>query len=322
MNKSSKPLIRHISDFLEYCEVEKGLSQLSVKNYARFIEIFRHWLVQNSLSDIKPHDLSPEHIWKYRVYLSRYVNTDTKKGLKKSTQNYYLIALRNFLSYLAEKDITTVSTDKVKLLKEAKKDRAVKFLSLDQLQKLLLTPDVNTKTGVRDRTILEVLFSTGLRVAELAALNINQINFKDLYKTDSYELTIVGKGERPRTVYFSQRALYWLKKYLSKRKDSDKPLFINYRPQKSEERRLTTRSIERLVSRYSKIAGLPVMVTPHTLRHTYATDLLNQGVDLRIIQEFLGHKDISTTQVYTHVTNKKLKEIHKKFHSGTNLNDL
>ena len=321
MEKSTKSLIKHITDFLEYCEVEKGLSQLSVKNYARFIEIFQHWLIHNKLGNIKPHELSSDHIWKYRVFLSRYVNPDTKRGLKKTTQNYYLIALRNLLGYLADKDIISVPVDKVKLLKEAKKDRIVKFLSLEQLQKLLSMPDIKTKTGLRDRAILEVLFSTGLRVAELTSLNINQINFKDLYKTNSYELTIIGKGDRPRTVYFSQRALYWLKKYLEKRKDNDKALFINYHPLKNNEHRLTTRSVERMVNKYSKMAGLPVMVTPHTIRHTYATDLLNQGVDLRIIQEFLGHKDISTTQVYTHVTSKKLKDIHKKFHSGNKLEE-
>jgi site-specific recombinase XerD len=319
MDKSNKPLVKHITDFLEYCEVEKGLSQLSVKNYARFIGIFEHWLVQNNLGNIKPHELSPGHIWKYRVFLSRYVNADTKKELKKSTQNYYLIALRNLLGYLADKDIVSVPVDKVKLSKETKQNRTVKFLSIDQLQKLLSMPDIKTNTGLRDRAMMEVLFSTGLRVAELTSLNINQINFKDLYKTDSFELTIVGKGDRPRTIYFSQRALYWLKKYLEKRKDNDKSLFINYHPLKSDDHRLTTRSVERMVSKYSKMAGLPVMVTPHTLRHTYATDLLNKGVDLRFVQEFLGHKDISTTQVYTHVTNKKLKDIHKKFHSSGDL---
>lgn len=321
MEKSNKPLIKHITDFLEYCEVEKGLSQLSVKNYARFLSVFSRWSKRNNLNNIKPHDLTPDHIWKYRVFLSRYVNPNTKKGLKKTTQNYYLIALRNLLSYLAEKDIVCVSIDKVKLLKEGKKNRIIKFLSIEQLQKLLSMPDIKTKIGLRDRAILETLFSTGLRVAELTSLNINQINFKDLYKTDSYELTIVGKGDRPRTVYFSQRSLYWLKKYLQSRKDEGKALFINYHPSKSSDHRLTTRSVERLASKYSKMAGLPVMVTPHTIRHTYATDLLNKGVDLRIIQEFLGHKDISTTQVYTHVTNKKLKDIHKKFHSGNQLGE-
>ncbi len=316
MEKSNKPLIKHITDFLEYCEVEKGLSQISVKNYARFLEIFNHWLIQNHYDNLKPHELSPDHIWKYRVFLSRYVNHATKKPLKKTTQNYYLIALRSVLAYLADKDIVSVPVNKVKLLKEAKINRTVKFLNIDQLQKLLSMPDIKNKTGIRDRAILEVLFSTGLRVAELTSLNIDQINFKDLYKTDSYELTITGKGDRPRTVYFSQRALYWLKKYLETRQDDDKALFINYHPSKSTDHRLTTRSVERIVSKYSKMAGLPVMATPHTLRHTYATDLLNKGVDLRFVQEFLGHKDISTTQVYTHVTNKKLKDIHKKFHSG------
>jgi len=320
MLKSNKPLIEYIINFLEYCEIEKGLSQLSIKSYSRFINIFKNWLVNNGYRSLKPHQLTNDHIWKYRVYLSRYTNLNTKKGLKKSTQNYYLIALRNFLSFLADKDIQTLSIDKVKLQKDNKRERIVKFLSLNQLQKLFNMPDIKIMGGLRNRAILEVLFSTGVRVSELVSLNRNQINLKNINNMDNYELNITGKGDRPRTIYFSQRALYWLKKYLDSRKDNNKALFINYRPHKKDiDRRLTVRSIERLVNKYAKMAGLSVLTTPHVLRHTYATDLLNQGVDLRIIQEFLGHKSIVTTQVYTHVTNKRLKDIHKSFHSGNKL---
>lgn len=321
MLKSNNPLIQYITDFLEYCEIEKGLSQSSIKSYDRFINIFKTWLINNDLKDLNPRQLTPDHIWKYRVYLSRYLNPHTKRGLKKSTQSFYLIALRNFLSFLADKDIQTLSIDKVKLPKDSKKDRIVKFLNLKQLKKLFDMPNIETKIGLRDKAILEVLFSTGLRVSELVSLNRNQINLKNIDKMDNYELNIVGKGDRSRTVYFSQRALHWLKKYLDARTDNnDKALFVNYRLHKKDtERRLTVRSIERLVNKYAKMAGLPVLTTPHVLRHTYATDLLNQGVDLRIIQEFLGHKNIVTTQIYTHVTNRKLKDIHKSCHSGNKL---
>lgn len=320
MLKSNKPLANLMVDFLEYCEVEKGLSQLSIKSYDRFINIFKTWLFNNGFKNLKPHNLTPDHIWKYRIYLSRYVNPHTKRVLKKSTQNYYLIALRNFLSFLADRNIQTLPTDKVKLPKNSKRDRIVKFLNLNQLGKLFEMPNTKTIIGLRDRAILETLFSTGLRVFELTSLNRDQINLKNINDKDSYEVNIIGKGDKARTVYFSPRSLHWLKKYLDSRQDSGVALFINYRPHKKDvDRRLTVRSVERLVKQYAKMAGLPVLATPHVLRHTYATDLLNKGVDLRIIQEFLGHKNIVTTQVYTHVTNKKLKDIHKLFHSGNKL---
>jgi site-specific recombinase XerD len=316
MNKSDTPLLRHITGFLEYCEVEKGLSQLSVKTYARFIEAFKKWTTSNGLKNLRPHELSTAHIWQYRVFLTRYTNPLTKRGLKKSTQNFYIIALRSFLNYLAERGIQSLPADTLKLQKEDTKNRVVKFLNLSQLQALLDAPSIRNTTGLRDRAILEVLFSTGLRVAELAALNCNQLTPKTT--DDEYELAVVGKGERPRTVYFSKRALLWIRRYLATRKDNEKALFVSFRSS-SNNKRLTTRSIERLVSRYSKMAGLPIITTPHTIRHTFATDLLNQGVDLRIIQEFLGHKNIGTTQIYTHVTNRRLKDIHKSSHSGSRL---
>ena len=183
-----------------------------------------------------------------------------------------------------------------------------------------MAPDINKADGLRDRAILESLFSTGLRITELTTLNKEQFanNIKD--KKD-LELGIIGKGSYPRTVYFSERALSWIKKYLTIRKDKEKALFINYRAQEGLNRRLTPRSIERLVKKYDILAGVPIFTTPHTLRHSMATDLLEQGVDLRTIQEFLGHRSITSTQIYTHVTNKHLRDVHRQYHSGKNLKE-
>lgn len=316
MKKSPKPIIEHFPDFLDYLEVEKGLANKSQENYARFLNKFKEWLKMNRLEDLKPDELSPEHIWQYRLYLSRHLDK-RGKTLKKSTQNYYLIALRSLLSYFAERDILSLPADKIKLIKEPK-ERSIRFLNLEQIEKLLLAPDIKTKIGLRDRAILETLFSTGLRVAELVALNRDQINLKNI--KEELEVGIIGKGGYPRTVYFSPRSLEWLKKYLDQRDDKEKALFINFsRNKKISGKRLTTRAVENIVKKYVKLVGLPLFTTPHTLRHSYATDLLIQGVDLRVVQEFLGHKNIVTTQVYTHLTSRTLKEIHKKFHSGKRL---
>lgn len=316
MNNSDKPIIKHIPDFLDYCEIEKGLSNNTQKNYQRYLNIFVKWLKEGSKEGLLPHQLTPEHIWDYRLYLARRYKTKNGKNLAKSTQNYYLIALRALLDYFTDRDIISLPSSKIKLPKDAKKD-SVKFLTLEQVEKLLEMPDTKTKNGLRDRTIMEVFFSTGLRIAELAALNRDQISLKNI--NDVYELSITGKGNRTRTVFFSPRALEWLKQYIDARDDTDKALFVNYNNSTSEDRRLSARSIQESIHRYGTMAGLPVEVTPHVLRHTYATDLLTQGVDLRSVQEFLGHKNIATTQIYTHLTNKRLKEIHKKFHGGNKL---
>jgi site-specific recombinase XerD len=323
MQRVNKSLLSYIPDFLDYLEVEKGLAALSVKNYDRFLSKFKIWLNKYH-EGLKPHQLDKDIIWQYRLFLSRQgVNAKTKQNLQKSTQNYYLIALRNFLAYLIEKDIETLPSEKVKLAKDDLKERVVKFLNLEQLEQLLLAPDTSQIIGLRDRTILETLFSTGLRVAELVSLNRDQFNLKIISnpKLDSLELTIIGKGRRSRPVYFSRRCLDWIINYLAKRKDMEQPLFVGHGRFKKDktENRLLPRSIEKILTKYSKIAGLPFIATPHTLRHTYATDLLNQGADLRTVQEFLGHKNIVTTQIYTHVTNKRLKDLHQKFHSGKNL---
>jgi len=317
MKRSNKPLPQHLEDFLDYLDIEKGLSNNSQKNYHRFLNKFFNWLKLKNLSDLKPHQLTAQHIWNYKLYLSRSKDPTTGKYLKKTSQSYYLIALRALLDYFSDRDIISLPSSKIKLPK-INKERAPKFLNLEQIEKLLLQPDINSKIGLRDRAILETLFSTGMRVAELVALNRDQfINLKN--DINDLEITIIGKGERPRTVYFSQRAVLWLKKYLSTRTDDDKALFVHYSGKKTESKRLSIRSIERIVKKYTKMAGLPIITSPHTLRHSYATDLLTQGVDLRLVQEFLGHSNILTTQIYTHVTNKRLKDIHKKYHSGSRL---
>jgi len=318
MKKSNTPIIKHIPDFLDYCEVEKGLADKTQKNYQQYLAKLVSWLKKTKKEALLPHELTSEDIWAYRLYLSRYTD---KKGrpLKKVTQNYYLIALRALLGYFTAKDIVSLPADKITLPKDARAEKTVKFLNLEQIERLLLAPNTRTPIGLRDRAILESLFSTGMRIAELVALNREQ--FANIRNKKDLELSIIGKGNYPRTVYFSERALSWLKKYLDTRKDKGKALFVNYRTRKDVEGRLTARSIERIVKKYAILAGVPIFTTPHTLRHSMATDLLNQGVDLRIIQEFLGHRSITSTQIYTHVTNKRLRDIHRQFHSGKNLKE-
>jgi len=317
MKKNNTPIIEHIPRFLEYLDIEKGVSNKTQETYARFLQSFVRWVEKNNLQKLKPHELTDEHIWKYRVYLSKRI-TQKKEPIKKSTRNYYLIALRGLLNYFADRDISSLPTEKVKLTKEDK-ERTVKFLDLNQVEKLLLSPDTSTRVGLRDRAILETLFSTGLRVAELIALDREQIKFTS--DNEILEVSILGKGGHPRTVYFSKRALKAVHGYLKSRKDKEKPLFIRYKGPKNPSKRLTPRSVESIVKKYAKKTGIPVMTTPHTLRHSYATDLLAQGVDLRVIQEFLGHRNIATTQIYTHITSQKLKDVHRKFHSGKGMKE-
>ncbi|OHA08793.1 MAG: hypothetical protein A3B37_00365 [Candidatus Sungbacteria bacterium RIFCSPLOWO2_01_FULL_59_16] len=300
MKKSPRPLPHHITDFLDWLDVEKGLAPKSQENYARFLKKFIDWLKANKLENLRPYELSPDHVWKYRLFLSR-----SSRPLKKSTQNYYLIALRAFLNYFVERDILSLPAEKIKLGKD-KKEREIRFLTLEQLKKLFASPDTSKPSGLRDRAILETLFSTGLRISELTSLRRAQIKSK--LNAKEAEISIVGKGERIRTVYLSERTIGWVKKYLDIRRDNSDVLFP-----------LTPRAIQKMIKKYAVLAGVPVFTTPHVMRHTFATDLLEQGVDLRTIQEFLGHKSITATQIYAHVTSKKLREIHKKFHSGNKL---
>lgn len=316
---NNKPIIKYLRDFLDYSEIEKGLSIKTQENYSRFLNNFFKWLKDNKLDKLPPPSLNDEHIWRYRLFLSRHINPRTKKSLKKSTQNYYLIALRRLLEFFVEKNITSLPPSKIKLAKD-RSEREIKFLNIEQLKRLLSSPDDKSINGLRDRSILETLFSTGLRVSELTNLNRDQVKINK--ESDYLELSVIGKGQKVRTVYFSKRAIDVLNKYLNKRTDIDPALFINFKPgieKSGASRRLTPKSIENIVKKYIKITGLPIMATPHTLRHSFATDLLSQGVDLRLVQEFLGHKNIATTQIYTHVTSKQLKDIHKKIHNNRQL---
>jgi len=304
------------SPFEDYCQIELGLSPKTTENYRRFILKFSNWLKENGLLALKPHQLTADHIYRYRTFLARQDRSlKSPAPLKKTTQNYYLIALRNVLKFFAAKDIISLPADKIKLLRD-KEDKQINFLKLEQVEQLLLSSNTSTLSGLRDRAILETLFSTGLRVAELTALDRDQLKIK--IGVNFLEIAVKGKGGRIRTVYFSQRAIEWLKKYLNSRKDMDKALFISYSRNRAEngDKRLSVRSIENIVKKYIKIAGLPVMMSPHSLRHSYATDLLANGVDLRLVQEFLGHRNIVTTQIYTHVTNKQLADVFRKFHGG------
>lgn len=316
---AQKPIIKYLNDFLDYLEIEKGLAAKSQENYARFLNKFFIWLSENKYSALVPEKLTPDHILKYRIFLSRHIDPKKKTTLKKSTQNYYLIALRSLLEFFAERNIPSLSPTKVKLARD-RKDKEVKFLNLEQIKRLLSAPDTATAQGLRDRAILESFFSTGLRISELSAMSRDQLRLKN--DTKELEIAVVGKGGHIRTVYFSSRSIEALKAYLAKRNDLDPALFINYKPgmeKTGNSRRLTNRAIEDIVKKYVVIAGLPVMATPHTLRHSFATDLLSHGVDLRIVQEFLGHRNIATTQIYTHVTNKQLRDIHRQAHGGQEL---
>ncbi len=316
MRQDQKPIVEHVQGFLDWLEIEKGLSSKSQENYARFLKRFTDWLKLKHLENLKPHELTSDHVWDYRVFLSRQLSPKTKLSLKKSTQNYYLISLRSLLNYFTDHDILSLPSEKIKLSKD-KSEKQVRFLTLEQLEKLFLAVDISTPSGLRDRAILEIFFSTGMRIAELVSLDREQIKFPSAGQ--ELELGIIGKGNRPRTVYFSERALSWLKRYLETRDDQEKALFIHYRSKKNASSRLTSRAIEKMMKKYAIKSGIPLFTTPHVLRHTFATDLLSEGVDLRTIQEFLGHKSITATQIYTHVTSKKLREIHQKFHSGKNL---
>lgn len=316
MKKLETPIIKLLPDYLDWLELEKGLSNISQQNYSRFLKKFFDFLKISKIEGLLPHQLTEDHIWKYRLYLSRHMQKD-KTPLKRSTQNYYLIALRSLLSYFTEKDIVSLPPEKIKLPKE-KTEKTVNFLTLDQVKLLLGAPNTSLDAGLRDKCILETLFSTGLRVAELVALDREQIKIKD--DTKELEVGVIGKGGHPRTVYFSPRTIEWLKKYLETRHDDEKSLFINYRGRKPASR-LNIRSIERITKRYAIQAGLPITTSCHTMRHSFATDLLVKGVDLRVVQEFLGHKNIATTQIYTHVTKPHLREIHSKFHSLENFKD-
>lgn len=316
--KSKDPLITYLVPFLDYCEIEKGLSSNTQKNYRQYLQLFVKWLRVTNNESLLPHELSSRHVWDYRLYLARTYKTSNGKYLSKKSQNYYLIALRALLDFFTEQDIETLPSSKVKLAKQ-KTEETISFLDIHDIKKILSIPDTTTINGLRDRAIMELFFSSGMRISELVALDADQVSFlKDNDTKRTYELSIVGKGRYVRTIFISPRSAVWLRKYLATRTDVYKPLFVNIRSKDPDSKRLSSRYIQMTISKCAVLAGLSKKVTPHTLRHTYATDLLNHGADLRSVQELLGHKNVSTTQIYTHVTNKRLRDIHEKFHGGNN----
>lgn len=299
-----------INQFLEHLEIEKNCSKLTIRDYKHYLRVFEEWFVTQKGKSIDSLDLAT--VRKYRVFLS---NKPTLNNipLKKVTQNYYVIALRSFLRYLIKNDIQTLEPSKIDLPKT--ESRSLKFLERDQIDRLVTATDTSKEEGMRDRAILELLFSTGLRVSELVKLNHKQIDL------DRREFGVIGKGGRSRIVFVSERAAEWIKRYLHVRHDPFKPLFIRYSGrieelEEGEKMRLTARSVERIVKKYVQATRLPVDATVHTLRHSFATDLLTNGADIRSVQEMLGHKNIATTQIYTHITNKQLRKVHQSFHSG------
>lgn len=300
-----------IGQFLEYLEIEKNCSKLTIRDYRHYLDVFENWFT-TTLPQKKLKDLDLQIVRKYRVFLANRVDL---RGLtlKRVTQNYYIIALRSFLRFLIKNDYQTLEPSKIDLPKT--ESHSLKFLEKDQVNRLVSIIDTKKNDGLRDRAILELLFSTGLRVSELVSLNRDRINL------ERKEFGVIGKGGKSRIVFISDKAAESLKSYLAKREDQYKPLFIRYsgRPDgqnNGEKMRLTSRSIERMVKKYVRKSRIPVDATVHTLRHSFATDLLTNGADIRSVQEMLGHKNISTTQIYTHITNKQLREVHEAFHSG------
>jgi site-specific recombinase XerD len=309
MSISTNPQ-KALIDFLEHLEVERNVSQLTIRNYGHYLRRFADWFAKAGHNDIK--DLDLQILRKYRVFLARYED-DQGRTLSSSTQGYHIIALRSWLKWLVKHDAPVLHPEKVDIPK--KDGHSMKFLNLEQVERLLAEPDLGSKTGLRDKTILEVLFSTGLRVSELVNLNRDQVD------TTRQEFGVIGKGRRPRVVFLSDRANYWLGEWLLSRADNWRPVFVRFSGKKpdlladGEDMRLTARSVQRIVDTYCRRAHLPVKISPHGVRHSFATDLLANGAGLRDVQEMLGHKNIATTQIYTHVTRPQLQKVHRSFHS-------
>ena len=294
-----------VSEFLEHLEIEQNRSQKTIRNY-------EHYLMRliEFTDDCDINKLDGEMVRQYRLWLNRF-RDEHNQELSKTTQNYHLIAVRSFLKYLAKRDIKALTSDKIELAKV--KRPQLTFLELDELERLLGAIDTATPVGLRDRAILELLFSGGLRVSELVNLDRDHINLERM------EFMVRGKGQKDRPIFISDTAADWIQRYLDVRRDNYRPLFVHLSGSKSdldegEYTRLTVRSVQRLVQRYARLAGITKRVTPHTLRHTFATDLLINGADLRSVQSLLGHANVSTTQIYTHVTDPQLKAVHERFH--------
>jgi site-specific recombinase XerD len=293
------------TDFLEYLEIEQNRSQKTIQNYDHYLTRLIDYA-----GDISVKDIDQELIRKWRLWLNR-LGTNTSDELQKTTQNYHLIALRSFLKFCVKRNIPALAPDKIELAKTQRKQ--VTFLNPEEVERLFKQPNLDTLPGLRDRAILELLFSSGLRVSELVGLDRDHIN------TKRREFMVRGKGQKDRPIFISETAAEWIERYLDKRQDTSRPLFVRYSGTKKVDlsgnyHRLTARSVQRMVARYALLAGITKHVSPHTLRHSFATDLLMNGADLRSVQALLGHSNISTTQIYTHVTDPHLKSVHERFH--------
>lgn len=306
-----------INDFLESLEIEKGRSTKTTENYGLYLARFLDLITQDfpEGATIKPSDLTPEILRKFRLRLNRFDDNQNHERLSALTQSYHLIALRGFLKYLAKRGIHSLDPSLVDLPRATKKQ--VTFLHFDEVERLLAEIPIDTETGLRDRAIIELLFSGGLRVSELCNLNRDSINLA------RREFMVRGKGKKDRPIFIDQTTADHLEEYLSARSDTLPALFLNNSSNQNipdtsgDFRRLSPRSIERIIQKYARLAGITKHVTPHTLRHSFATDLLMNGADLRSVQSLLGHANIATTQIYTHITDPHLKEVHEKFHSET-----
>ncbi len=322
-NLKDSSIEKLIADFLEHMQVEKGVSPLTLRDYRHYLSRFAAWFLSLDGKDRSIEELDLDTVRKYRVYLGSIGLDGSSRSLKRVTQNYHVIALRSFLKWLVKNDHNVLSPEKIDLPKTESK--SLSFLDNEDVERLLSQPSISSIQGLRDKVVLEVLFSTGLRVGELVKLDRSTINL------ERREFGVVGKGGKARVVFLSPRATEWIGRYIRERSDEWEPLFISHKLIRrsgssieddmekfdkgvGEKRRLTARSIQRIVEKYVKKARLPIKITPHGLRHSFATDLLRAGADIRSVQEMLGHKNISTTQIYTHVTNKQLKEIHDRFH--------
>lgn len=298
-----------LKDYLDYLEIEKNRSPKTRENYERYLKVFIKF------ADIKTEkDIAADKVREFRLYLAR-AKTPDGENFKKSTQSYYIIALRNFLKYLIKRDFNVLSPDKIELPKISQ--RQIEIIEYDDLERMLKSPKGNDLKSLRDKAILETFFSTGLRVSELCALD----RYLDLERG---EISIRGKGDKLRVVFLSDNAKKAIKNYLDKRTDADEALFISLTKSKKSLPdgrqakvigRIIPRTVQRMVDFYARKAGIAKKVHPHMIRHLYATDLLINGADLRSVQELLGHSNISTTQIYTHITNKELREVHQAFHA-------